>query len=72
MGRNRIVDVDFSGHSKIRAISEVYTDMGGVGLPFANDGTFTKTFNVNNCTNLEMIYFESPSIEKIFMKNGKN
>lgn len=72
MGRNRIVDVDFSGHSKIRIISETYTNMGGVGLPFANDGTFTKTFNVNNCTKLEMAMLESSSIEKIFAKNGRN
>lgn len=74
MGRNRIVDVDFSGHSKIRAVSESSADMsfGLAGLTPTNNGTFTKTFNVNNCTNLEMVYFESSSIEKIFMKNGKN
>lgn len=74
MGRNKITDVDFSGHLKIRNISEVYADMAyfDIGLPFANDGTFTKTFNVNNCTNLEMVLLESQSIEKIFAKNGKN
>lgn len=72
MGRNRIVDVDFSGHTKIKTIYEFdYSNFFG-NTGFTNPSTFTKTFNVNNCTNLETLLLESSSLEKVFAKNGVN
>ncbi len=74
IGRNKMADVDFSGHSKIRIVYENdYDSMyANIGVPYANDSNFTKTFNVNNCTNLEMLLLSSYSMEKVFAKNGKN
>ncbi|WP_312398138.1 T9SS type A sorting domain-containing protein [Chryseobacterium sp.] len=74
IGRNKMVDVDFSGHSKIRIVYENEYDFmyANIGVPYANDSNFTKTFNVNNCTNLEMLLLSSYSMEKVFAKNGKN
>lgn len=72
MGRNKFVDVDFSGHPKIRAIYEIdYNSFWG-NPAFSNPNTFTKTFNVNNCTNLQTLFLESSSMEKVFAKNGVN
>lgn len=72
MGRNKIVDVDFSGHTKIKTIYE-YDYSNYWGNPgFTNPSTFTKTFNVNNCTSLENLLLESSSLEKVFAKNGVN
>lgn len=72
MGRNKIVDVDFSGHSKIRAVYEIdYNSFWG-NPSFPNPNTFTKTFNVNNCTNLQTLLLESSSLERVFAKNGVN
>lgn len=72
IGRNKIVDVDFSGHTKIRTIYEFdYSNYFG-SPSFTNPSTFTKTFNVNNCTNLQTLLLESSSLEKVFAKNGIN
>ncbi|WP_306617719.1 DUF7619 domain-containing protein [Chryseobacterium ginsenosidimutans] len=72
MGRNKIVDVDFSGHTKIKTIYE-FDYSNYFGSPgFTNPSTFTKTFNVNNCSNLETVILESSSLEKVFAKNGVN
>lgn len=72
MGRNKILDVDFSGHTKIKTIYEFdYSNYFG-NPGFTNPPTFTKTFNVNNCTNLETAILESSSLEKVFAKNGLN
>lgn len=44
MGRNRIVDVDFSGHTKIKTIYEFdYSNFFG-NTGFTNPSTFTKNF----------------------------
>lgn len=74
IGRNRMVDADFNGHAKIRMIYEhdpdfIYTNLD---IPFANTPNYTKTFNVNNCSNLQLVAFSSSSLEKIYAKNGIN
>lgn len=72
MGKNKIVDADFSGHTKIKTIYEFdYSNYFG-NPGFTNPSTFTKTFNVNNCTSLETLLLESSSLEKVFAKNGVN
>ncbi|MBB4806456.1 hypothetical protein HNP38_001752 [Chryseobacterium defluvii] len=75
IGNNKMVDVDFSGHPNIRIIYETHPDMvyyTSMGLAVTNPPTYTKTFNVNNCTNLEGLLLLSTSLEKIFIKNGVN
>ncbi|MDR2236071.1 MAG: T9SS type A sorting domain-containing protein [Chryseobacterium sp.] len=72
IGRNRMTDVDFSGHAKIRMIYEQDPDYAysGLNIPYANTPTYTKTFNVNNCGNLQLVAFSSSSMERIYAKNG--
>ncbi|MDN3695026.1 T9SS type A sorting domain-containing protein [Chryseobacterium tructae] len=74
IGRNRMVDVDFSGHAKIRMIYEHDPDYAysNLNLPYANTPNYTKTFNVNNCINLQLVAFSSSTLEKIYAKNGAN
>ncbi|WP_160139461.1 T9SS type A sorting domain-containing protein [Chryseobacterium sp. c4a] len=74
IGRNRMVDVDFRGHAKIRMIYEHDPDYAysNLNLPYANTPNYTKTFNVNNCTQLQLVAFSSSSLEKIYAKNGTN
>lgn len=73
IGYNKFIDLDFSGHQKLKSIyikDNPFNEWYDSNVPISNGDNYLKSLNVNNCPNMQNITLASSVLEKMYIKNG--